>query len=259
MALSWSLDKLGPMARSAQDCERVLRAIAGPDPDDPYSADEPLPAPSDPAAARRLKVGYVSLDFDKYGDKSVERAFRGALDALAGAGVRAEEVKLPDLPFESVTLVILYSEAVTAFEELERSGGARQLATSRASLRFIVSRAVRGSDLVKAQRVRTVCQRAMAELFSRYDVLLYPGEMHTAFRADKDFSEIPWIDPVGAAGNLCGLPAISVPCGFGEDGLPASLAMMSGAFEEAKIVSLARFHQGITAWHQKRPRFAPAA
>jgi aspartyl-tRNA(Asn)/glutamyl-tRNA(Gln) amidotransferase subunit A len=259
MALSWALDKLGPMARTAQDCELVLKAIAEHDPDDPYSADEPLPGPGDPATAKRLKAGYLNLDFDKYGDKSVERAFRGALDALAAAGVRAEEVKLPALPFESATVVILSAEVATAFEELERSNGARQLVNPTSFLSFVVARAVRGADLVKAQRIRTVCQRAMADFFGTYDVLLYPGEMHTAFLADKDFSDIPWVDPAGAAGNLCGLPAISVPCGFGEDGLPASLAMMGGAFDEAKIVSLARLYQGITDWHRKRPTFAPAA
>ena len=116
-----------------------------------------------------------------------------------------------------------------------------------------MARAVSGADLVKAERIRTICQREMAALFGRYDVLLFPGEMHTAFAADRDFSDIPSADPIGGAGNLCGLPAISVPCGFGADGLPVSLAAMTGAFEETKGVALARFYQGITSWHTKRP------
>ncbi len=122
-----------------------------------------------------------------------------------------------------------------------------------APLSFVVARAVRGADFVKAQRVRTVCQQAMAEFFARYDVLLYPGEGHTAFPLDKDFSEIAWSDPVGAAGNLCGLPAISVPCGFGEAGLPAGLTAMTSAFEEDKAISLARHFQQITSWQLERP------
>src|SRR5207245_1885465 len=72
MALSWSLDKLGPMARSARDCELVLERIQGHDPDDPCSSGERPAPPSDPASARRLRVGYLKLDFDKQGDKSVE-------------------------------------------------------------------------------------------------------------------------------------------------------------------------------------------
>jgi aspartyl-tRNA(Asn)/glutamyl-tRNA(Gln) amidotransferase subunit A len=173
--------------------------------------------------------------------------------------VRAQEAKLPDLPFESVTVAILTAEAATAFEDLERSGGARRLVNPEAALSFVVSRAMRASDYVKAQRIRTLCMKAAADLFAKYDVLLFPGEMTTAFPADKDFSDISWPDPAGAMGNLCGLPAISVPCGFGDDGLPVSLTVMSGAFEESKALALARFFQEITSWHLKRPPIAPMA
>jgi aspartyl-tRNA(Asn)/glutamyl-tRNA(Gln) amidotransferase subunit A len=253
MALSWTLDKLGPMARTAGDCETVLRAIAGHDPDDPYSADEPQGPVSDIEAARRYTVGYLALDFTKMGNRSVQLAFHRALVDLSRAGVVAEEVKLPDLPFEAVTGVILGSEVSTAFEELERDGRVRQLATPTARLSFVSSRAVRGADLVKAERIRTLCQRAMADLFERYDVILYPSEMHTAFGAEEDFSQIAWADPGGAAGNLCGLPALSVPCGFGDDGLPAGLAILASAFDEAKAVAVGRLYQFITDWHERRP------
>jgi len=260
MALSWSLDKLGPMARSARDCELVLERIQGHDPDDPYSSDERPAPPSDPAAVRRLKVGYLTMDFDKQGDKSVGAAFQAALEGLRRAGVRVEETRLPELPFESVTGVILSAEVATAFEELEKSGAVRRMVSPGARLSFVVARAIRGADYVKAQRIRAVCQAAMADFFSRHDVLLYPGEGYTAFPLDKDFNDIAWSDPVGAAGNLCGLPAIAVPCGFGEDGLPVSLTTMTSAFEEDKGVSLARFFQEITSWHTKRPPIpAPAA
>jgi aspartyl-tRNA(Asn)/glutamyl-tRNA(Gln) amidotransferase subunit A len=256
MALSWTLDKIGPMARSARDCELVLRAIQGHDPEDPYSAEEPAGPESSPDGARRLKVGYVQLPFDKLGNPGVREAFHRALVDLAHAGVMADRVELPKLPFEPATIAILNSEAVSAFEELDRSGAVRHLSTEDAPLEFITTRAVRGSDLVKAQRIRTLCQRAMAEMFRTYDVVMCPSEMHTAFPVDKDFSEIEWEDPVGAAGNLCGLPAVSVPCGFDADGLPVGLAMMSGAFEESKALSLARYYQRITSWHERRPPLA---
>ena len=154
---------------------------------------------------------------------------------------------------------MLTAEVATAYEELEKNGGARRLASPDAALAFVVARAVRGSDYVKAQRIRAICQKAMADLFSRYDVLLYPGEGYTAFPLDEDFSDVAWADPVGAAGNLCGLPAIAVPCGFGGDGLPVSLTAMTSAFEEDKGISVARYFQGITSWHLKRPPLAAAA
>jgi aspartyl-tRNA(Asn)/glutamyl-tRNA(Gln) amidotransferase subunit A len=108
--------------------------------------------------------------------------------------------------------------------------------------------------------VRTVCQRAMADFFATWDVLLFPTEMHTAFGAEEDFSKIAWSDPAGAAGNLCGLPALSVPCGFSDAGLPVGLGIMAGAFEESRALALGRFFQRITDWHERRPPLsAPAA
>ena len=263
MALSWTLDKLGPMARSARDCELVLERIQGHDPDDPYSAEEKAAPPSDPGSVKKMRVAYLRDDFDKQGDKSVEKAFLAAIDDLRRAGVRLEEARLPDLPFEAAASVVLTAEVATAFEDLQKSGKARDLVSPEAPLSFVVARAVTGADFVKAQRVRTLCQKAMADLFATYDALLYPGEGYTAFPLDKDFNDIAWSDPVGAAGNLCGLPAIAVPCGFGADGMPVSLTAMTSAFEENKGISLARFFQGITSWHLKRPpldrRDAPRA
>ena len=253
MALSWTLDKLGPMGRTARDCEVVYRALAGHDLEDPYSSSEPVGPDSDPATARRLRVGVLRHDFTKSGTPSVGKVFDQAISDLAEHGVRAEETKLPDLPFEATTVVVLTAEVATAYEDLERTGKVRDLVSPGARRSFVSAKAVRGADFVKAQRLRTVCQRAMADLFARYDVLLYPGETHTAFGAEQDFSGIEWSDPAGAAGNLCGLPAISVPCGFAEDGLPVSLTVMSGAFEESKALSLARHYQSITSWHLKRP------
>lgn len=259
MALSWTLDKLGPMARSARDTELVYRAIAGHDPDDPYSADDPLGAESDPAAAKRMKIGYLMMDFKKSGSPEVESVFHHTLVTLARAGIKVEETKLPDLPFEAAAGAILTAEVATAYEELERSGKVRELATSAARLAFVSARAMRGSDFVKAQRVRTVCMRAMADIFSDYDLLLFPTEMHTAFGAEEDFSTIPWSDPAGGAGNLCGLPALSVPCGFSDAGLPVGLGIMAGAFEESKTLALGRFWQSLTDWHERQPPIAPAA
>jgi aspartyl-tRNA(Asn)/glutamyl-tRNA(Gln) amidotransferase subunit A len=259
MALSWTLDKLGPLGRSARDVEIVYRAIAGHDPDDPYSSTEPLGSESSVDAAKRFRVGFLRLDFKKTGNPAVERAYLKAVDDLNAAGARTEEVQLPDLPFESTTAIILTSEVATAYEELLKNDRVRQLSSPGAPLAFVTAHAVRGADYVKAQRIRTVCQRAMADRFRDYDVILYPTEMHTAFGADQDFSNVPWSDPAGGAGNLCGLPAVSVPCGFADDGLPAGLAFLASAFEESKAAGLARFYQSITSWHTRRPPIAAPA
>jgi len=252
MALSWTLDKLGPMARSADDCGLVLQAIAGRDPKDEWSADEPLPRPvPSPAEPGRLRVGFVRAEAGT--EPGVQRAYEQAIADLRAAGFTAREVTLPDLPYEAVAAVIVTSEAVAAFDELIRDGRVRRLADPDAAIAAVQARAITAADLVKAMRIRTVIQKAMADFFSQWDVLLAPGEMMTAFPADKSFAGVQWSDPVGAMGNLCGLPAIAVPCGFGRDGLPAGLSIIGGAFDEASVLGVARAYQQVTDWHRRRP------
>lgn len=253
MALSWTMDKLGPMARSAEDCESVLVALSSHDPLDGWSADEPPPRPLPADEARRFKAAYLGLDFEKYGEPEVEAAFKKSVEDLRAAGVSVEEAKLPDLPFEAVAGLFISAEMASAFEDLFKDGRVRQLADRWAPLAYAAASAITGADYVKASRIRSLCQRAMADFFSDWDVLLAPGEMMTAFPAEESFEDIEWSDPVGAMGNLCGLPAIAVPCGFGKAGLPASLAIVGGAFEEAKVLAVAKLYQSRTDWHRRRP------
>ena len=261
MALSWTMDKLGPMARSAEDCELVLDAIAGHDPLDDWSVEEipnskfqaPNPKSQIPNL-KNLRVAFVAPE--KGTEPEIAKAYERALEDLGGTGVRPREVKLPDLPFEAIAGVIITAEATAAFEDLFRDGRIRQLADAGAPLALAQARAISGTDLVKAMRIRTVCQRSMAEFFGEWDVLLAPGEPMTAFPADESFADVSWSDPVGAMGNVCGLPAISVPCGFGKNNLPAGLAIVGGAFEERNVVALARAYQQTTQWHRRRPPMA---
>ena len=253
MALSWTMDKLGPMARSAEDCEAVLGAIAGHDPEDDWSADEPLPRPLGPGEAKKLKVAYLRLDFSKSGEKEVEAAFGQAVSAFEAAGVGVHEAKLPDLPFEEVAGLVIKAEAASAFEDLFKDGRVRQMADPSATISNAAARVISAADYIKALRIRTLCQKAMADFFSDYDVLIAPAEMMTAPPADEDLSGVEWSDRAGGMSTLCGLPAISVPCGFGKGGLPVGLTIVAGAFQEASMFALARLFQSTTDWHRKRP------
>lgn len=253
MALAWTFDKIGPMARSADDCDDVLRVLSGHDPKDDWSAEVVPPQRLAAPGALKLRVGFVRLDFSKAPEKDVEEVFLKALADLRGAGVKAEEVQLPELPFEETAGLMIGAEAGAAFEELFKDGRVRQLADKGAPLALAAGQTVTGSDYVKAARIRTVCQRAMAEFFSKWDVLLAPSEMMTAFPADQSFENVAWSDPVGGMGNLCGLPGASVPCGFGKSGLPVGLGIVGGAFEEHKVLALAKLYQQVTDWHRRRP------
>jgi aspartyl-tRNA(Asn)/glutamyl-tRNA(Gln) amidotransferase subunit A len=256
MALAWTMDKLGPLARSAEDCEAVLAAIAGHDPLDPWSADEPVPPALPAPAARRLKVGCVRLDFSKKGEKEVAAAFDQAVAALQGAGVSVQDTRLPDLPFEDVAGLVIRAEAASAFEDLFRDGRVKQMADPAATISNASAGAIRAGDYVKALRIRTLCQQAMADMFAGLDVLVSPAEMMTAPPAAESLEGVEWSDPVGGMSTLCGLPAISVPCGFGRGGLPVGLTMVAGAFEEPKMMALARLYQDLTDWHRRRPPLA---
>jgi len=253
MALSWTMDKLGPMARSAEDCEAVLAAIAGPDALDEWSADEPPPRARPASEARKLKVGCVRLDFAKKGEKEVAAAFDQAVSALQGAGVSVQDTKLPDLPFEEVAGLVIRAEAASAFEDLFKDGRVRQMADPAATISNASAGAIRAGDYVKALRIRTLCQKAMADVFSDFDLLVSPAEMMTAPPAEESLEGVEWSDPVGGMSTLCGLPAISVPCGFGRGGLPVGLTIVAGAFEEPKMMGLAKLYQGVTDWHRRRP------
>jgi len=256
MALSWTMDKLGPLARSAEDCEAVLRVIAGHDSKDEWSAAEALAPPLPTAQARALKVAAIRPDFSKSGEKEVLAAFEDAVKALGAAGVTVREAKLPDLPFEAVAALVIKAEAASAFEDLFRDGRARQLADPEAPISNAAAKAITAGEYVKALRIRTLCQRAMAEFFSEWDLIVSPAEMMTAPPADKSLADVEWSDPVGGMSTLCGLPAISVPCGFGRGGLPVGLTIVGSAFDEPKMFALARLYQSATDWHRRRPPLA---
>jgi len=254
MALAFTMDKLGPMARSAADCEAVLEAIAGADPLDPTAASEPLGPAVDPGAVKRMKLGIVRTDAPKKADPSVAKAFEQALDDLRRAGVSLEEAKLPAYPFEEAAWVAVVAEGAAAFESLFDSGRVRELADPGAALALPTSKLVLATDYLKAMRIRTVAQRAMADFFSRYDAIVGLSTHYTAPPVEAKLSEyFAESDPLGGAGNLCGLPGLALPCGHASDGLPVSMVVMTGAFEERKALAIGRLYQSVTDWHTKRP------
>ena len=129
MALSWTMDKLGPLARSAEDCGLVLAAISGQDPADPTSLRKPFAFPRRPSAAssrtpRRSnspvrRIGFIREDFPKFGEPEVERAYEQALDTLRAAGMTVEEAKLPDFPYEATAQTIVFRRGVRSLRRFD--------------------------------------------------------------------------------------------------------------------------------------------
>ena len=253
MALSFTMDKIGPMARSAEDCGLVLAAIAGHDPADPAS----LPPQSEAAPApdvKGMRLGVVRLDPKRGGDAEVFEAFEAAIQLFGDQGLHLRDAKLPDLPFESAAIAFITSEAAAAFEPLIASGKNRELVDPAAHIAGETSRTVSGADYVRAMQARRIMQAEMERLFDTYDVLVAPSMAYLATKLTADLEKaLPAPDPLGAAGNLCGLPALSVPGGFSQSGLPIGIQFVSRALAEPKVLAVGRHWQQATDWHKRRP------
>jgi aspartyl-tRNA(Asn)/glutamyl-tRNA(Gln) amidotransferase subunit A len=253
MALCWTLDKLGPLALTADDCGLVLSAIAGPDPADPTASDRVYRY--DAAERRSFRFG-VLRDATDGCEEAVVKNFQRSLETLRTMG-SVEEVTLPDLPWEQTTRIILQVEAASAFEDLIESGGITGLTAPEVHFIPYARDTILAKDYVKAMRVRGLMAREADCVLARYDALVAPGRLKEAPVLGQDFRSAITAtarDVMGAVGNGAGLPAVCVPNGMGARGLPTSLQFMSRAWEENAALAAARAYQAMTDWHTRHPR-----
>ncbi len=257
MALSYSMDKIGPMGRSAADCDLVLRTISGHDARDLGS----LPASSAayqgaPELKGPLRVGWLTNQWKDMAP-DVNQAATAARQTLEKSrDVIVSNVTLPDGPWEIAAGVIISVEGAAAFRSLIQSGRVSDLNDPLGKIGGYMNEEISASDFVTAQRIRGILQKKMDELFQQADVLAAATLPVTATKLDANLDlALTFPDPIGGIGNFCGLPAISVPCGFGEDGLPVGLQFIGRALDDAKVVQAARLYQSLTDWHTRRPKF----
>lgn len=256
MVGSYTLDKIGPMARSAADCRLVLRAIAGPDPRDLTSSEEPVKVDRRRPDYGRLRAALIPTDFSKTPGTEPEVAsrFDAAVDDLRSLGLKIETASLPDMPASELTTAILYAEAISAFEPFFDDGSVRLLHDPYARYQRDVTAALTGADYVKASRMRTRLQEQMADFFGTYDVIVATNFLSVAPSIHEDFTKtLPYPDPVGAVGNGCGLPALALPMGTGRAGMPTSFQLMGSAFDEGLLLDLGEAYQASTSHHLARP------
>lgn len=254
MALSWTMDKLGPMGRSAEDCGLVLAAIAGHDPADPSSAKQPYEYPSPRELRRPFRLATM-----KHGvqgaQPEVKENFRKSLEVFAGHAT-FEEIELPDLPYGTVAATFIYAEMAAAFEGLVSTGDVWEMTAPEDRIGGHAPQFILAKDYINAQRIRPFIQRALDEILSRFDAILTPTLATVASPNDRPFNEYgaPFhVDTLGGPGNAAGIPALSVPNGFGERNLPTGLQFVGRAFEENRLLALGSFYQQATDWHSKHP------
>jgi aspartyl-tRNA(Asn)/glutamyl-tRNA(Gln) amidotransferase subunit A len=257
MPLAYTLDKLGPVARSARDCALVLGAVAGPDPQDPASA--PLPRGLGrirPEMPRGLRIAALAFPDHPRTAPGAREAYAAARAVFEGGGALVEDAHLPDLPWREVISLLLEAEAANAFEDLIRSGRTRELADPSHQTRAPDDYLPRASsaDYVRAARLRAEGQRALARFLERFDLVLAPNLPLAPPGAEEVLdSTSPGDDsPLAAAGNLAGLPALAFPVGFAQ-GQPLSAQLLAAPFGEARLLSAAAWFQGQTRFHLERP------
>jgi len=271
MALSWTMDKIGPICRTADDCGLVLAAIAGADPRDPHA----MPGRFSYGAARdgsrgraagvrRPRVG-VLKNAAAGAQPEVAANFNAALDVLRQFADVDGEVELPEMPFNEAAELIINAECASAFEDLLASGRVRELTALEDRWGGYPGAAVLAQDYLKALRLRGVMTPPLDASFAGYDAVVSPTLDTVSFPIDRPFDkawppvEVPKdvrVQPLGGAANLVGLPGVAVPNGFGREGLPTSLLFTGKLNGESGILACAAEYQRRTDWHRKRPPIA---
>lgn len=253
MALCWTLDKLGPLAQTADDCGIILEGIAGSDPADPTTITKPWKYDRR-TPRRRPHLGVLRGAADD-ANPTVRDNFEKALGVLRGIAL-VEEVDLPELPYEAITRTILNAEAASAFEGLVDSGLIQRLTAPEDHWGPYARTVMLATDYLRAMRLRGKMVEAVAEAMKPYDALAAPSAKKPATPIGEEFRKVApgtTKDVMGAVGNGCGLPAVSVPDGFTKDGLPTGIQFMGKPYGENTILAIARAYQSVTDWHTRHP------
>ncbi len=266
MALSWSNDHIGPMARTAADCALMLRAMAGPDPLDPTASPRPV---DDYVAAldgpvRGLRIGVAEALLGPGIAPEMEAAVRAAAAVFATLGARGEPVRLPDLrAVADVTGLISRSEGSALHGGLLRDRAEELGAFTRARLELGLG--VPAFDYLQALRLRARLARTfIRDVWNDVDALVAPVIAEPApplaYAIDGDLQTI--VERRGRLSRLTrpfnglGMPALSLPCGFSNAGLPLAFQLVGRPFDEATVLRLGHAYQSATDWHTRRPALA---
>ncbi len=260
MAVSWTMDKIGPMGRSAEDCALVLHAISGGDSNDPGAGKRFYYWPEYAPDLKQIRVGFAPVDFSAWAEPSARPAFEAALDTIRATGVQMKEVALPDFPYAAIAETIIAAEASSAFERLIESGDVDQLADQRQIAGLRAGLEIAARDYLKAMRARRLIQEGLGKLFVDFDLLVSPSRFGPATQITEPVDVQPdrpkpgarGLSDLCAAGNLGGLPALFLPCGFA-DSLPVGIQLVSRPFREALLIAFGREFQTRTDWHRRRP------
>jgi aspartyl-tRNA(Asn)/glutamyl-tRNA(Gln) amidotransferase subunit A len=264
--LSWSLDHVGPLTRTVEDAALVLQAIAGPDPLDPSTLGQTVPEFTSRLATpiTGLRVGVLADEYHSEMADDVRAPFRAALDVLAERGLDLEDVEFPRAnEARTAAATVLFAEGASVHERWLRDRPADYGVDTLALLQQ--GQFITATQYLRAQRVRTLVVNEVGTLLRRYAALVLPAIPVVAPAIGQ-----PTVTLGGRPGdargaitrlvrliNFVGLPAITVPCGFGADGLPVGLQVVGRAMDEPTVLAIAHAYERATPWHTHRPPDPP--
>jgi aspartyl-tRNA(Asn)/glutamyl-tRNA(Gln) amidotransferase subunit A len=253
--LSWSLDHCGPMTRSARDAALMLQAMAGYDPRDPASIDQPVPDFSAELefGVRGLRVGLPTTHFNEHLEPDVERAWRAAIDVLVEQGAKPVDVAFEAVrQADTIGPIILRNDMFAFHAEWFAERPDDYGPATRARLDSVQNQPA--IDYIRAQRARNDIRAEFRQAFERVDVLITPTMPATAPLIGAEFPTVStrFTYPF----NLTGLPVLEIPCGFDSQGLPIGMQIAADAWQEARAFQVGHAYQRATDWHRRRPRIA---
>ena len=266
-SLSWSLDHVGPMARTVADAAAMLQAVAGYDRTDPATVDVPVEEYSAclDRGVQGLTIGVPTNYFFDNIDPEVESAVRAAIEQLAGLGATIREVAIPHpnayMPAE---YAIFCSEASAYHQQRLRERG--DLIGDDVRLLLEAGELIYATDYIKALRARTLLQEGWRDLYGQgLDLVVAPTLPNVAANVGQVLFEVGEPEPVinsyvraSAPGNLTGLPAASVPCGFSDGGLPIGMQLIGKPFAESTVLQAAAAYERVNERAGEVPRIGAA-
>ena len=280
VAYASSLDQVGPITRDVSDCALVLQAIAGHDPADSTSVDAPVPdyAADLSRGAAGLRVGVPREYFVAGMQPEVEQAVRQGVREIEKAGAEAVEVSLPRTGYAVAAYYVIataeassnlarydgmrygpraQAEDLTSTYTKSRSQGFGPEVKRRIMLgAYVLSAGYYDAYYLKAQKARTLVRQDFEAVLRQCDAIVAPTTPTTAFRI-REMTEDPLrmylSDIFTIPANLAGLPALSLPCGFDQAGLPIGMQVIGRPFDESTVLRLGHAFQQATDWHRRRP------
>ena len=266
VALSWTLDKVGPMCRSADDCGIVLSTIAGRDKLDPTTSARRFTYAERTAkkVGPKYKLAIAKGTYENV-QPEVRSNFEKSVEVLSSIADIEHDIQFPDYPYGQIIGLIIAAEGASAFRDLLDTGSARQLQNPTAKITGYADAVVSAVDYLQAQRVRKRARVAMDGVLQKYDAIIAPT-MNAVSRRVDEIWEPPQRQSSAAsrpprqqgfsflpAGNIGGIPGITVPNGFGQNNLPTGIQFVGGAWSEKKLIEIADAYQQQTDWHKRRP------